>query len=190
MRVPCVAVEFPTSGFQDLLCLRCITPICWLTCVLLFLALSVLIINRIPMRWPLVQLSQESFNCDSTSTTFNSFFAFSVIMGTIKTFPSQLHTVVPEKPLLLPILNIGNIRAYVCRVTVGKCWLLNGDVKAQRGTMLSWTLEMWSGCCGLRSNAGGSWLRQQLNLRTKYVKTERLSRVNENWSFISLQAIF
>lgn len=92
----------------------CNTDPCWLARVLLFLALSVLIIKQIP--------SQESSNCDSTSpTTFNSFLAFSVIMGTIKSFPSQLHTVVPAKPRLFPILNIGNICAYVCGVTVGTC---------------------------------------------------------------------
>ena len=100
----------------------CSANLCRLACMLLFLALSVLIINRIPVKWPLVQLSQESSNCDSTSsTTFNSFLAFSVITGTIKSFPSQLHTVAPEKPQLFPMLNIGNICAYVCRVTVGKC---------------------------------------------------------------------
>lgn len=172
----------------------CSADFCWLAHVLLFLALSVLIINRIPMKWPLVQLSQESSNCDSTSsTTFNSFLAFSVIMGTVKSFPSQLHTVVPEKPLLFPILNIGNICAYICRVTVSKCWLLNGMLRHSRARCCpEWfscgvavvASEVMQEGAGWDSNSGCAYLR------TKYVKTEILSRVsNENWSFISLQAI-
>lgn len=99
-------------------------------------------------------------------------------MGTIKSFPSQLHTVVPEKPCLFPILNTGNICAYTCSVTVGKCWLSNGDVKMQQGTMLSWMPESLN--CGVSVVASEVMQGEAIqdnnsgyaHLRRKYVKTE------------------